>query len=345
MAAGARVRGAMLPSVSEIAQEHGVTRYIAHQALRAVSSEGLFQAVPKVGTFASGQGGPEHYALLRQNTAPLSHDAELQSGFDNRIAKLGGAVLSLQWPMARREQCVPVAGVLSLTSDAHLELFAENGPFSPDLPHVRVGSIWNAGESNDLVSFDDEGGGYAATQHLLERDCRSIAFLGLHAPQLQTGRKEWSAERETGWQRALCEAGLPWHGMAFHPHAEPDEDFYNARVAGREVAGEMLKRGDVRGVVAANDALALGLIDVLRDVHLPRKSWPTIVSFDNSEAARRHDITSLHLPWEEIGSHAAELLWNRAHGQLPTTPQHRSVTMRLIPRLTCRAEWSTLAAA
>ena len=335
----------MLPSVSEIAQQHGVSRYIAHRALQTVEEEGLFFAVPKVGSFAGTfeSGAVPSQVFLTDDVSVHPYRADIQIGFDSRVASRSGVALSLELSQACdswRE--LSVSGVFLLVREERLDLLSSRGPFDERVPMVRIGSQWREGEKCDLVSFDDEDGGFRATRHLIERGFKSIAFLGVHVPTLGSSAKEWSSEREIGWRRALREAGLPFHGLAFRPQSESDDDAQGASRIGREVGFEMLRRGDVRGVVAANDAVAMGLLDALRETNVPRDDWPAIVAFDNSEAARRHNITSLHLPWNEIGREAADLLWSRTRGQLPPQPQHRAVPMRLIPRLSCREKWPSL---
>ncbi len=342
---GALVQGAMLPSVSEIAQTHQVSRYIAHQALQAVEGEGLFRAVPKVGSFAGtfgGNGAAPSHVFLTDDVSPHPYRAEIQIGFDSRVAARQGSAVSLEMSEvspAWRE--LPVGGVFLMVREERLDAVSPRANFAADVPFARIGSHWRDGERADLVSFDNEDGGFRATRHLIERGCKSIAFLGVHASTGEQSAKEWSIEREAGWRRALHEGGLPFHGLAFGPQEEED-DTQGATRIGKNAGHRMLLRGDVRGVVAVNDAVAMGLMEALREAGRPRDEWPTIVAFDNSEAARRHNITSLHLPWDEVGREAADLLSSRILGQLPPQPQHRAVPMRLIPRLSCREKWPAL---
>lgn len=342
---GAVERGAMLPTVSAVAQEHGVSRYIAHQALQAVEAEGLFHAVPKVGSFA-GQGtkqGAPFQVFLVDDASPHPYGAEIQLGFDSRVAARGGVALSLELSQANDGwRDLDASGVFVLVREERLDEVEWRASFDAKVPFVRIGGLWRPDERLDLLSFDNEDGGHRAANHLIERGFKSIAYLGVHAATAGGSAKEWSSERENGWARALREAGLPHHGLAFWPAVEADDDAQGARDIGRSIAREMLHRGDVRGVVAANDAVALGLMDALFDASVPREKWPAIVAFDNSAQARRHNITSLHLPWDEIGREAADLLWNRSQGRLPQKPQHSAVAMRLIPRLSCREEWPTI---
>ncbi len=337
---GALEHGAMLPSVSEIAQQHGVSRYIAHRALQMVGEEGLFRAVPKVGSFAKTlDTGVASQVFLTDDGSPHPYRRDVQIGFDSRVAARGGMALSLELSASCdswRE--LPASGVFLMAREERLDSLSWRESFAPGVPCVRIGSHWREGEQLDLLSFDDEDGGYRATRHLIERGFRSIAFLGVHVPTLATSAKVWSSERERGFVRALGEAGLPFHGMAFWPERESD-DAEGATRVGQILSRAMLNWGDVRAVVAANDAVAMGVLQGLREAGVPRDEWPAIVAFDNSEASRRHNITSLHLPWDEIGREAIDLLWGRAHGQLPPQRQHRAVPMRLIPRLSCREKW------
>ena len=341
---GALRAGAMLPSVSDLAQQHGVSRYIAHRALQSVGQEGLFHAVPKVGSFAGKSKAelPSHGVLVDEAN-PHPYLAEIQTGFDLRVAALGGAALEMAADgQGWREAAVD--GAFLLVREERLDWAASVGLLELEVAGVRIGSHWRAGERLDLVSFDNEDGGFRATRHLIERGCNSIAYLGVHVVESATSAKEWSLERESGWRRALREAGLPWHGLAFGPQRETD-DAEGARNIGRELSAPLRERGDVRGVVAANDAVAIGLLSAFREAGVPREQWPAVVAFDNSEAARRLGITSLRLPWNELGAAAADVLHSRARGELPANPQHRGVPMRLIPRLSCRQRWPTAAVA
>lgn len=340
---GALRSGAMLPSVSDLAQEHGVSRYIAHRALQTVGAEGFFQAVPKVGSFAAtGARVASSLAILTDEGSPHPYRAEIQMGFESRVASHGGAALELS-VAADSWRELAIGGAFLLVREERRDAVGPLDVLNAGVPCVRIGSHWREGEPLDLVSFDNEDGGFRATCHLIERGFKSIAFLGVHVPALPTSAKEWSLERQSGWRRALDEAGLPWHDLAFHPDCEAD-DAEGAQGIGHVLGSAMLRRGDVRGVVAANDAVALGLIQALRENGVAPREWPAIVAFDNSEAARRLNISSLRLPWNDIGQEAADLLWSRVQGQLPAEPQHRMVSMRLIPRLSCRPKWPSLGA-
>lgn len=48
--------GAKAPSITTLAQEHGVARQTASKALRALEDDGLLTRVPGLGYFVAGQG-------------------------------------------------------------------------------------------------------------------------------------------------------------------------------------------------------------------------------------------------------------------------------------------------
>ena len=64
------------------------------------------------------------------------------------------------------------------------------------------------------------------------------------------------------------------------------------------------------------------------------------MGFDNHPAARDQLLTSLHLPHDELGRAAGDLLWEKHNANARQTPQQRIVQMRLIPRLTCQPDWA-----
>jgi DNA-binding LacI/PurR family transcriptional regulator len=219
---------------------------------------------------------------------------------------------------------------------------------------VGMGNPAWAHQQRSIVAFDDERGGYDATRHLIERGHRSIAYLGVHCQGGDHGLY-WSQERERGWRRAMNSTGVLCDHLAFLPprflsSANGLSTWHEQRemaMMAAQVMLPLLQSRVVTGVVAANDLAASALMQMLRDSSTRFALWPAIVSFDNelfdifaAAPERSHLLTSLRLPWEEVGRAAAELLWERAHGRTQHTPLHRVVPMQLIPRFSCRADWT-----
>lgn len=335
---GSTSAGAHLPPVREIALAHGVSLYIAYEALQALRREGLFHAVPSVGTFAGrSHGKPREAFVITWPDGADERDTQIKLGFEDGIAACGGAVL--RWTRAQAKEVEQsgesgVAGVFEWGFSIEWEL--------GQTARVQFGSAALPGKEfvRDRVEFDDRAGGREVTEHLLAEGHRHIAFLGLHTARGEG--PEWSRERESGWRDCLEERGLATR--AFHPDQAPraydyEDSLRCARRAARDLVGALARGEELTAVVAANDGAALELLELLRAQNVPRANWPALVGFDNDARLSDHLLTSLRLPWEEVGRTAAQLLWQRHQGKA-SGAQHRLVPMKLIPRLTCRKAWA-----
>jgi DNA-binding LacI/PurR family transcriptional regulator len=98
-------------------------------------------------------------------------------------------------------------------------------------------------------------------------------------------------------------------------------------------AAQLLNVPEVTAVLAANDCAALGMCAALSDAHIPRAQWPPLIGFDRRPAPSSFVLTSLRLPWEEIGRTAADFLWERRTHVYRGQPRQRQVPMRLIHRV------------
>lgn len=343
-----------MPSERELAQQHGLSRTVVTQTLAELIDEGLLYAIPRLGTFAGPPPGAlfEFY-LLALRRQPQVGDLlfQLQTGFEERIAQLGGTslVMLLEKALkhAERGELPPLAGVFEPGPRGGLAAQKSDWNDDQGVAMVQMQSLNNYHPRADLVSFDDEDGGRQATQHLLGLGHRRIAFLGMHSPQ-NPDWCLWSQARQKGWEESLRRADA-WSArqsagdkLSFHPVIEPlaKQTVPEQAQIAQKAARPLVARRDITAVVAANDAAAMGLLEALRQAEVPPARWPAIVGFDNLPLASGHVLTSLRLPWEELGRTAAYLLWERRHARLPAAQQHRQVAMRLIPRLTCRADWS-----
>ena len=349
--------GEVALSQRELAQRYGLSGGLVGQLLQTLIDEGVLYSIPRVGTFV---GAPpsdafEFFLFLfphGDTSGAGSFFGALQSGFEEVIAGRGGASLTMTKRDAleahRRGELPPVAGYFSLVPPPD-ELIAR----LPGVPRVCFES--DEAPGFDIVGFDNVGGGRVAAGHLLKQGHKRIAFLGVHA-SVHGGdvapTPQWSWQREIGWREALENAGLTAPELAWHPDAgEPEfphtiaeQTDYVERIVARYVGANGLECDgqSVSAVVAINAAATSGLLRALRAAGVAPSNWPAIVSFGNSPDAGGHVFTSLHMPWDEVGRSAAKLLWERRTGELAGAPIEREVSMRLIPRLTCRTDWSLL---
>lgn len=344
--------GDTMISVRELSARYGLALRTVSLELAKLAEEGVLYTIPRVGTFVGKpRSGQRELFLAIFPVAQWAgtHYGIIRNGFEERIAQLGGSCLALDAASAQtylQAQSGPApAGVFEVTSS---QVCAD--PYRPPwgqkgLPGVVYGNI-PAGQDLDRVDFDNFAGGRLATRHLLQEGHRKIAFLALHAEQGVDGVFTWSREREAGWRSSLQEAGCQVDGRSFHPRQTSGSDIQEQFQTGLEVAWACLGISDITAVVAVNINAARAFYQALRASGRPASEWPALVSFD-IEALELTDgplhlLTTLRLPWEELGREAADLLWQRAHGQISAPAVRRLVPLSLIPRLSCRQDWPLL---
>ncbi len=344
--AGFSAPGQAMVSVRELALKYDLSLQTVSVELRKLAQEGVLHTVPRVGTFIGRPQGARDDVFLaifpyldRENI----QFAAARSGFEERIARLGGTSLVMDPEMARRyrddETRKQPVGVFEFHEEIRASVWSLSG-----VAHIEFGEVTADKPNSDMVYFDNLGGGRTATQHLISLQHHRIAYLGLHAERGDIGYYLWSKEREAGWRQMMSDAGLSTEGLAFHPSRTPDISPCDAAVVGRESARALLSSPEkVTAVVVVNSIATLALFEVLRETRRPLETWPAIVSFD-SDLMRENDealllVTAFRLPWEEIGREAANVLWERAQGRLSGPPQQRLVAMSLIPRFSCRQDW------
>lgn len=341
---GSFMPGEPLPPVTHFVQQYHLSVAVIRQALQPLMAEGILYTIPRVGTFV---GRPpsllsEFYLLIvPQQASPGEYIAQIQAGFEDRIARMGGASLVMLRDQAqdcwKKRDFPRLAGLFDFARVFDGE---PTWAYERATPFVQFADAEKDKAACDTVSFDDVEGGRQATQHLLSLGHRHIAYLGLHGagtPQFFN----WSLERAQGWEQEMRRAQCSPENWLFHPQVEPDPG--GQQRTARGVARALFRHPEVTAIVTANDATALGLFDALHTANIPPERWPAVVSFDDELSKAGYIVTSLRLPWEEIGDAAAALLWERRQGRLTGSPSHRKVSMRLIPRLTSRANWSLMA--
>jgi DNA-binding LacI/PurR family transcriptional regulator len=346
--------GDPVPSLRQLSTEYNLSRRVVTQSLQELVDEGLFYSVPRLGTFV---GKPhsaqsECYLCLRGSLDPTDYNwatDQMVGGFEEKIAHLGGTVIVLPVERAlshkQNGELPPIMGVFDLSSGMSEKIREEfcisrNGGIQAAF--VRYGNQYET--DFDTVAFDDVHGGRTATEYLLRQGHRRIAFIGLHSVEHHDQWSymfDWSREREAGWKMAMESAGQAADGLAFHPAQERDT---MSHVKQAQRVYETMRRQtwptEITAAVAANDAAALGLIQALQQQAVAPEKWPSVVGFDSAAQARQLLLTSLRLPWNQIGSTAAELLWERKTGRLTSKSEHRQVRMHLIQRLTTHPDWS-----
>jgi LacI family transcriptional regulator len=180
------------------------------------------------------------------------------------------------------------------------------------------------GQDGPAVLPDDEGGGRAATEHLLAAGRRRIGHI--------TGPERFLAARKraAGFSAALAAQDLAPHGGV--RSGEWSERW------GRESARLLVAdRPDLDAIFCGSDQIARGVGDTLRAAGRRIPDDVALVGFDNWEPmtlGAQPPLTSVDMCLEEVGRVAAELLL----AAIAAEPTHgvRTVPSRLVVRQSSR---------
>jgi LacI family transcriptional regulator len=180
------------------------------------------------------------------------------------------------------------------------------------------------GEDGPAVLPDDEGGGRAAAEHLLQGGRRRIGHIT--GPERFLGARM----RAAGFGAALAAAGLrPHGGVRFGEWSER---------WGREAAARLLaEEPGTDAIFCGSDQIARGVADTVRATGRAIPGDVALVGFDNWEPmalGAQPPLTSVDMCLEEVGRAAAGLLLAAIAGD----PERgsRRVPSRLVIRQSSR---------
>jgi LacI family transcriptional regulator, galactose operon repressor len=161
------------------------------------------------------------------------------------------------------------------------------------------------GLAEHCFSLNNEQGGYLATQALVKRKHKRIAYI--------SGPLDWvdAKQRLAGHKRALTQAGVKFDERLLHEgdyHETGGQDALNALLA---------KNLPFSAVVCANDEMAAGAMAAAheRGLELPREL--SIVGFDDAPIARYvyPKLTTVHYPIADMGTMAARWVLKHVYDQ------------------------------
>lgn len=174
---------------------------------------------------------------------------------------------------------------------------------------------------------DDYQGGFMATKHLIDLGHQRVGYingdLSFEATQL----------RLQGYCEALKAAGLPFDStLVQHANTWLEEGGYRS-------AKELLTlKAPPTAIFCANDTLAVGALDALRDLNLDVPQDVALVGFDDRPEAeqKRPPLTTVALPFYQMGKLAVDLLLSTIRQGRVEAKVHR-VACPLIVRHSCGA--------
>lgn len=162
----------------------------------------------------------------------------------------------------------------------------------------RIACVSHHGVSMDAVLLDNKQGGRDITQHLLDLGHRDIGVIS-GPPQLLTVR-----QRLEGVTEALADAGIELPESAIVPG-----NF--SREGGREAAVQLLEQAPkITAIFALNDLMARGALMALESMGRKVPDDVSVAGFDDLPVAEdtKPQLTTLHLPLEDIGARAMRMV-------------------------------------
>jgi LacI family transcriptional regulator, galactose operon repressor len=171
------------------------------------------------------------------------------------------------------------------------------------LPTVLVNCFAepDAGSAVPTIIPDEVQGGLAATQVLIDAGHRRIAFIN--------GPAEFSASsgRLAGYRQALRRARI-----RFDPRLVREGDWWQESAA-NHTSDLLTLPQPPTAIFCANDWMAMGAYDAIREVGLRIPDDIAVIGFDNRVEIADHmrpRLTTIALPYSEMGSRAVEVLMN-----------------------------------
>jgi DNA-binding LacI/PurR family transcriptional regulator len=159
------------------------------------------------------------------------------------------------------------------------------------------------------VVIDDARGGELATEHLLARGHRRIAFVG-DRRQNPFGFTS-SEQRRRGFRRALRRAGI---------RADPGLEARgrHGREEARELAAGLLRRDDrPTAVFAASDTQAVGVLEAAQELELRVPDDVAVIGFDDIDVAAPLGLSTVRQPLRQSGACGADILLAAIAGASP----------------------------
>ena len=208
-----------------------------------------------------------------------------------------------------------------ILATAHRTDSVVNSVAAEQIPMVLINRTIDAHTVTAVIN-DDAFGIELAVDHLVELGHKQIAYLG--GPQdTSTGHDRYLAFRK------LLKAGR----FQSHPKLITNRKAFSEEEGRRGFTAISQSGHRFTAIVAANDLLALGCYDAMAELGLKCPEDVSVTGFNDMPFVERlaPPLTSVHIPCDEIGVHAAELLIERIRN---TDAPVR--TVNLLPRLNVR---------
>jgi LacI family transcriptional regulator len=221
--------------------------------------------------------------------------------------------------------CPPHAGIYDQVVDWEPEGILLESWDTPWAERFRAAGIWtvevgpgvtrqNAAKGYPSVGVDNPAIGEMVARYFIDRGHRNFASIGLE-------RRHAELEREAGYRRVIEAAGFTCDGRYLSDFAENIAE----RVDVERALGQWLsKLAKPTAVFAHNDGRGLQTLEVAHQNQLNAPDDFAIVGVDDDDVlceAINPPLSSVVLPWEQVGHEAANLLAMLMRGGKKTEAQ------------------------
>lgn len=192
---------------------------------------------------------------------------------------------------------------------------------NPALPCVLLNCTSRPRTRSSVVP-GEVGGGFAATEHLINHGHRRIGFIN-GEPWMDAAR-----DRLKGYRQALATADLPFDAQLVR-----DGDWMSGSGFEHAMALLQLERPPT-AIFCANDLMALGALEAAKQLGLAVPGQVSVLGYDDQEIARHAHpaLSTVLLPNYAMGQWAVERLLEEAASEEPSAPRHIKMDCPLVPR-------------
>jgi LacI family transcriptional regulator len=332
-----------IPSVRDLAQEHGVSVVTASRALQVLRDKGLVNTVNRSGCFLAqaGQLTTDRFALCLRTTPGAYQRAAAnvtRTGFEAVASRLGMTLADNPFDLAAPDREL-VRQAQKAVADGLRGLFLMPSRVSEEemrrderllaacratgLPVVLIERNLRGTArplDYDLIGLDDVGGAAHLTRLLLAQHRKRVALVV--ASPIST-----HDDRTAGYLAALYAGTRRYDPLVLHERTGVAQRTAYARLV------DELTAAKADGVICYNDYTAIGIVLELfaRGRRVPRDL--AVAGFDDLPIGNQFaiGITTFSLPAEEIARHAVRVMRERIAA--PTAPPARVIVPgRLIVR-------------
>ncbi len=340
---GAYKAGSALPSERHLVDEFKVSRTTIRRALAALAEDGMVRAQAGSGTFVQDTNfipaiGPGATRAVQLIVPTLSdpYYGELVEAVGQELRRHGLSLIAARSDYSVETEtdmlaqaagdpivcaCIVVPSSVAAPSAGALAFTAAGKPL------VYLGRWPEDGHVADRIGTDYRQAAFLATQHLLARGHRRVAYIEgrPHLPGF--------SPRE-GHAAAFAAAGIALPPELVRILELPSE------VAGEQGVAALLQRMPAfTAVLARNDVTAMGVLRALRAAGLRVPQDVAVASINNSLFARSADppLTSVDPFPHVVGRMAARLVQDRLEGLTTGPAVQLSVGSALIVRASTAA--------